>query len=464
MKSALPSRIGCRTPYLIFLANNNQLKHIIDQSDLSHASFIAVRAPPILRLGVHNSFIDKELPQAGVCRITLYVPYWLSNRTGVDLFFKDPECAPPNPFVFGAALPWGYGEVFAPGTSMTEAFDKGIMDDSGSKVQSGLGGLNSWMQSHLNGSTAGAQNQALLEYKLVLMNKQDELALGLAHVKKRRFSQPVPIKTVGNKGSVELRGPPSKPSIHRMTFDVIRKTASNAANAAANAANAAANAANTAATAAVHAPAAAAEIIHQVVAAGLDQHPNRSAEEQLLSLESRRTSRHSIGNRTVDVVSTKPGTMLVRLTSADQSGTSLRKMPAVTRFTHSPMQGRTSIPEASGIGISIDEEADAVLEDMQKVPPTRRDIANLENPEGAPAPSRQQLSEAMVGPEMRAPGSPGGSGAGHVPEMIGASPRGSIGTSPSMTAQRFIDSTSGLQEAAEVAAIHGTHYYTLFFI
>lgn len=52
------------------------------------------------------------------------------------------------------------------------------------------------------GSQAGAAgaeevSEAVLEYKLVLMNKQDEVALGLAHVPHRQYSQGLKITTVG---------------------------------------------------------------------------------------------------------------------------------------------------------------------------------------------------------------------------------------------------------------------------
>ena len=34
---------------------------------------------------------------------------------GVDLFYKDKESAPGQPLLFGAALPWDFGEVYTPG-------------------------------------------------------------------------------------------------------------------------------------------------------------------------------------------------------------------------------------------------------------------------------------------------------------------------------------------------------------
>ena len=37
----------------------------------------------------------------------------------------------------------------------------------------------------------------MLDYKLVLMNKQEEVMVGLAHVPNRRYSSAIQIKTVG---------------------------------------------------------------------------------------------------------------------------------------------------------------------------------------------------------------------------------------------------------------------------
>ena len=154
------------------------------------------------------------LSQAGVCRLSLFVPYWINNRTGVDLFLKDKASAPIHPLLLGASLPGTFGEVFAPGTSMTEA----LPDDDASEITgpshrlrngNNSVGDDSEIESVIDQANVddNPMNHAILEYKLVLMNKQDELSLGLSHVRRRRYSQPVNIKTVGNKGSVEIKGP-----------------------------------------------------------------------------------------------------------------------------------------------------------------------------------------------------------------------------------------------------------------
>lgn len=122
-----------------------------------------MRTPPLLHLGLHNSLSERGAGgvAAASARITLFSPYWLNNRTGeaaswtlcsaaasagvpppqllswvppanrwsccgcaaprctppagVDLFYQDRLSAPGQPFLFGAALPWDYGEVFTPG-------------------------------------------------------------------------------------------------------------------------------------------------------------------------------------------------------------------------------------------------------------------------------------------------------------------------------------------------------------
>ena len=42
----------------------------------------------------------------------MYAPYWLDNRTGMDLAFQD---APPSGRIFGVRSRFDYNEVVAPG-------------------------------------------------------------------------------------------------------------------------------------------------------------------------------------------------------------------------------------------------------------------------------------------------------------------------------------------------------------
>lgn len=43
--------------------------------------------PKVLLLSLHNSLAAKE--DDHVCRVSLFAPFWIDNRTGFDLIFKD---------------------------------------------------------------------------------------------------------------------------------------------------------------------------------------------------------------------------------------------------------------------------------------------------------------------------------------------------------------------------------------
>ena len=144
-----------------------------------------ILAPTFLNLAVHHSMAEEEGARGSVSRLTFHVPYWLNNRTGVDLFYRDFGKSASSAF-WELSLPWNYVEVFSPGTSWTEALDQ---------------------KTHFSDVLESADMTGD-GMKIVLMNKQDEIALGLAHVGNRKYSQPLGIKTVGNKGTIELKGPP----------------------------------------------------------------------------------------------------------------------------------------------------------------------------------------------------------------------------------------------------------------
>ena len=65
-------------------------------------------------VGVDNSMLN-ESGRSPLCRVTLFAPFWLDNRTGMDLLFQDHKSAPPNPLFLGANSPFDYAEVEAPG-------------------------------------------------------------------------------------------------------------------------------------------------------------------------------------------------------------------------------------------------------------------------------------------------------------------------------------------------------------
>lgn len=68
-------------------------------------------APPLMFLGIDNTLAVETGPLAH-CRVTLYAPYWLDNRTGLDLSFKD---APLSGRLFRVRSRFDYNEVVAQG-------------------------------------------------------------------------------------------------------------------------------------------------------------------------------------------------------------------------------------------------------------------------------------------------------------------------------------------------------------
>ncbi len=76
---------------------------------------VAGTSPNIMYVGIDNSMLT-ESGRSPLCRVTLFAPFWLDNRTGMDLLFQDHKSAPPNPLFLGANTPFDYAEVEAPGT------------------------------------------------------------------------------------------------------------------------------------------------------------------------------------------------------------------------------------------------------------------------------------------------------------------------------------------------------------
>jgi len=300
-----------------------------------------IRAPPILHVGVYNSLADQKLEQAGVCRITLYSPFWLNNRTGVDLFYQDHSSAPTYPILCGSKFPGDFGEVFVPGTSMTESFSADGSETGASAATNNTGGGGGGMtKSSSHGQLGRAptgkpggeseHHQALLEYKLVLMNKQESLGLGLGHVRRRKYGHPVQIRTVGNKGSVEIRGPASIPPP-----STAKKVAQGLAGAVA--------------TAGTVMPA----------AVGRVQQGLRGSPAQKPPKTSKATSG---GTNGADVVSTEPGTMFVRLSSStphDRTSSFHKNRTS----SLGDCQGQTPAPKPVD-----DQDALEAFEAMQQVP------------------------------------------------------------------------------------------------
>lgn len=81
---------------------------------LIHKKCAGANAPSSLLLNISNS-----LAQAGnsspVCHLSFYSPYWVDNRTNMDLVLQDHASAPPNPLLLGYKTPLDYSEVVSPG-------------------------------------------------------------------------------------------------------------------------------------------------------------------------------------------------------------------------------------------------------------------------------------------------------------------------------------------------------------
>ena len=72
-------------------------------------------APPLTMLGVDNSMHDKASGDFTMCRLTLFAPYWVDNRSGMDLLFRDGPSAKGHPLLLGAHTYFDYAPVKAPG-------------------------------------------------------------------------------------------------------------------------------------------------------------------------------------------------------------------------------------------------------------------------------------------------------------------------------------------------------------
>ena len=73
------------------------------------------RAPPYLVLGIDNSAARGGWQAAApLTRLSFFAPYWVDNRSGMDLVFQDQAAAGQ---AHGIRPPWAYIEVLAPGVA-----------------------------------------------------------------------------------------------------------------------------------------------------------------------------------------------------------------------------------------------------------------------------------------------------------------------------------------------------------
>lgn len=68
-----------------------------------------------MMLGLDNSTAEGSPLDHTMCKLTLFAPYWIDNRTGTDLIFHDKLSAPGRAMLLGGHFPWDHGVVRAPG-------------------------------------------------------------------------------------------------------------------------------------------------------------------------------------------------------------------------------------------------------------------------------------------------------------------------------------------------------------
>ena len=76
-------------------------------------------APDVLVLNIQNSLAHPSEKRVDnpICLLSFFSPYWVDNRTTMDLILQDHLSASPNPLLLGYQTPLDYGEVSAPGAS-----------------------------------------------------------------------------------------------------------------------------------------------------------------------------------------------------------------------------------------------------------------------------------------------------------------------------------------------------------
>lgn len=75
-----------------------------------------MNAPEELHLNIQNSLANgRGAGESPVCHLSFYTPYWVDNRTNMDLILQDHASAVPNPVLLGYKSPWDYSEVVSPG-------------------------------------------------------------------------------------------------------------------------------------------------------------------------------------------------------------------------------------------------------------------------------------------------------------------------------------------------------------
>ena len=80
-----------------------------------------IGCPELLLMSMDNSLVNHKKGKP-ICDLTFFVPYWVDNRTSLDLVLRDHESAPRQPLLLGLRNPQGYSEVRAPCEPLSSLF------------------------------------------------------------------------------------------------------------------------------------------------------------------------------------------------------------------------------------------------------------------------------------------------------------------------------------------------------
>ncbi|GLC63393.1 hypothetical protein PLESTF_000031500 [Pleodorina starrii] len=170
------------------------------------------RAPKVLLLSVHNSLARKE--DDHVCRLSLYAAYWVDNRTGFNLLFKDLD-APAGldnlPFLL-------WHPVQVPGNKA----DASGFDNPGEQPNSGGGaGMPNPDRNSVpridRATAARRAGHAQLPHKPALLNDQARTRFRISHphYSETDFCVAFTVATTNQKYSVDIKGEKSEAKVAR---------------------------------------------------------------------------------------------------------------------------------------------------------------------------------------------------------------------------------------------------------
>ena len=195
-------------------------------------------APDVLVLNIQNSLAHSSEKRVDnpICLLSFFSPYWVDNRTNMDLILQDHLSASPNPLLLGYQTPLDYGEVSAPGASASPLTwtAQGPMPAAESALQLWIGSYeltqqHSYARSCRDFTSPGSHCSRLLTWTYpagvgliepdtpggthrsfwdidnhkeiavqpTLLNKQDTTRFCLADVARKQFSGAIHINTVG---------------------------------------------------------------------------------------------------------------------------------------------------------------------------------------------------------------------------------------------------------------------------